>query len=240
MVSIIILVHGAYIYTKNTIETLQNTKGNYEIIVLDNDSDKKTKRLLLKLQEKGYIDKLIYSKTNTLFAKGNNIASGLCSKESDKIVLLNSDIDIRNKDWLEEMLKIHEKGITSLGAVIGNPWTRADGYCFMIDRELYDKYKLDEEFKWWWSITKLQALVLKSGYKVKAVKNHENLLFHYGGMSGNDFQNAKGMKVEKDTVKKWFKDKNIEIIEEIKSENTVYNNNSKANRMYRKQKKNKS
>lgn len=66
MISIIMLVHGAPIYAKNTIETLQKTKEKFELIVLDNASDKKTKKMLLKLQEKGLIDKLIYSKENTL------------------------------------------------------------------------------------------------------------------------------------------------------------------------------
>lgn len=70
------------IYTKNTVKTLQKTEGNFEWIVLDNNSDKKTKKILLKLQEKGYIDKLIYSKVNTLFAKGNNIASNFCVEEN--------------------------------------------------------------------------------------------------------------------------------------------------------------
>lgn len=32
MVSIIMLVHNAYEYTKNTIETLQMTKGDYELL----------------------------------------------------------------------------------------------------------------------------------------------------------------------------------------------------------------
>lgn len=237
MISIIMLVHGAPIYTKNTIETLKGTKGDYELIVLDNASDKKTKKILLKLQEKGLIDKLIYSKVNTLFAKGNNIAFKFCSEKSDKIVLLNSDIDIRNKDWLIELEKLHTKGITTLGAVKDNPWTRGDGYCFMIDKDLYEKYQLDEEFEWWWSITKIQAQVLQESLPVVAVCNHENLLFHYGGMSGADFKNAKGMQVEGEEVKKWFDKKEIKVIDSIKNNNTDYNPNSKANKLYKKLKK---
>ena len=50
MTSIIILVHNAYDYVKNTIETLQMTKNkDYEVIVLDNASEKKVQKLLLKL-----------------------------------------------------------------------------------------------------------------------------------------------------------------------------------------------
>ena len=75
MTSIIILVHNAYDYVKNTIETLQMTKNkDYEVIVLDNASEKKVQKLLLKLYQEKKIDKLIFSQENTLFAKGNNIA----------------------------------------------------------------------------------------------------------------------------------------------------------------------
>ncbi len=234
MISIIMLVHGAPVYTKNTIETLQGTRGEFELIVLDNASDIKTKKLLLKLQDRGWIDKLIYSRDNTLFAKGNNIAFRGCAEKSDKIVLLNSDIDIRNKDWLIEMEKLHTRGITTLGAVIDNPWTRGDGYCFMIDKDLYEKYQLDEEFEWWWSITKLQAQVLKEGLPVVAVQNHENLLFHYGGMSGGDFKDARGMQTDGEEVKKWFEKRKIKVVESIKNDHTAFNPKSKANRLYKK------
>lgn len=234
MVSIIMLVHGAYEYTKNTIETLQMTKGNYELIVLDNDSDCKTKKLLLKLFNKGMIDKLVFSKTNTLFAKGNNIAFKLCSDESDKVLLLNSDIDIRNPYWLQEMLENYEKGILSLGVCEKPPYVRVDGYCFLIDKKLYEKYRLDENFEWWWSITKLQAQVLNEGYKVKGVKDHSNLIFHYGGASGNDFQNSKGMQTDDKDIIKWFNEKNIDIIDKIDNDNYIFNSKSKANRIYNK------
>lgn len=59
MTSIIILVHNAYNYVKNTIETLQMTKNkDYEVIVLDNASEKKVQKLLLKLYQQKKIDKL--------------------------------------------------------------------------------------------------------------------------------------------------------------------------------------
>lgn len=236
MVSIIMLVHNAYEYTKNTIEKLQMTNGDYELIVLDNDSEIKTKKLLLKLFNSGKINKLYFSETNTLFAKGNNIAFNLCDKSSDKVLLLNSDIDIRNKNWLKEMLNHYEKGILSLGVCEKPPYVRVDGYCFLIDKDLYDKYKLDENFEWWWSITKLQAQILNDGYKVKGVKDHSNLIFHYGGVSGNDFKNSKGMDIEEEKVKNWFKNRQIDIIEKIGDDNIIYNPKSKLNRSFNRKK----
>lgn len=136
------------------------------------------------MKQKGYIDKLIFEKENTLFAKGNNTASSLCNTNSDYILLLNSDVEIRDKDWLRILLENHKRGATAYGVCDGNPHTRADGYCFLIDKDLYMKYKLDEQFEWWWSVTKLQAQLLRDGYDVCAIRNHDNLIYHYGGASG--------------------------------------------------------
>ena len=232
MVSILMLTHNAYEYTKNTIETLQMTEGDYELIVVDNASCDKVKKMLLKLFNQKKIDKLYFSSENTLFAKGNNIAFKLVDKRSDKVLLLNSDIDIRNPYWLKEMLKRYKKGIFTLGVCKPDPYLRVDGFCFMIDKNLYGKYLLDENYEWWWSITKLQAQVLSEGYSVIGVKNYQNLLYHYGGMSGSDFKNAKGMDIDGNEVIKWFNKKNIKVIDEIKNDNYIYNRCSKANRQY--------
>lgn len=234
LISILMLVHNGYEYTKNTIETLQMTTGvDYELIVVDNASDKKVQKLLLNLFQQKKIDKLYFSQENTLFAKGNNIAFQLCDPRAKQVLLLNSDIDIRNPYWLAEMVKRYKKGVFSLGVVKGNPYTRVDGYCFLIDKDLYGKYLLDENYAWWWSITKLQAQVLNEGFTVAGVKDHSNLLFHYGGMSGTDFKGAKGMDTDGDKVIKWFKNHQIKVIDYIKNDDVVYYRYSKANRQYR-------
>lgn len=232
MISIIMLVHNAIEYTRNTIETLQGTKGDWELIVVDNASDKKTRKMLYKLYEMKKINKLLMLDENTLFAKGNNLGSKLCDSKSEKILLLNSDIDIRNKEWLSEMEKRYEKGIFTLGVCENDPHIRVDGYCFMIDKDLYTQYLLDENYEWWWSITKLQAQVLQAGYSVKGVKKCTNLIFHYGGMSGPDFKNAKGMEIEFKKVREWFGNKEIDIIEEIDNTNMDYNPRSRANKLF--------
>lgn len=216
MVSIIILSYNAPLYVYHTLKTLKKTQGcKYETIVLDNNSKNFTKRLLLKLKEKGYIDKLIFENKNTFFAKGNNIASKYCDKNSKYILLLNSDVEIRDKHWLKYLIERHQRGAISYGLCDNYPHIRGDGYCFLIDKDLYERYKLDEQFEWWWSITKLQAQLLNDGYKVIAVKEHETLLHHYGGMSGTSWKNAKGMKIEGEEIKKWFKSGEVKIISKL-------------------------
>ena len=168
------------------------------------------------LQKKGRIDKLHFNKKNDLFAKGNNIASGFCSDDSDMILLLNSDVDIKADNWLEKLIQIHPKdgGISAYGAVLSEP-VRADGYCMLIDKYLYMKYQLDENFAWWWSVTKLESLVLKENKKIIAVENHEKYIHHYGGKSGNGFKNAAGIGIDIEEVKKWFESRGITVLNTI-------------------------
>ena len=70
MVSIIMLTHNAPKYVKITMETLlKNTKNvDYELIVWDNASELKTRKLLSKYYDKGIINRLVFSKDNLLFA----------------------------------------------------------------------------------------------------------------------------------------------------------------------------
>jgi len=218
-ISVLILTHNAPRYVEETIVTLNEVtrpeeRNIMEIIVFDNASDEETKRILYGLKERGYIDKLQLSEINTLFSLGNNLASNLASKESNFLLLLNSDIKINHPDWLYQLLKYKKTGnynVISYGYA-GGP-SRCDGYCFLIDKNLYDTYKLDESFEWWWGITKIQAELLKDGYSILAIKNHNKYLYHYGGKSGLDFDKAKGMNTEIKEVLSWFQNNTIEVFD---------------------------
>lgn len=216
-VSILMLTYNAPKYVKESIVTLQeNTKNvEYELIVLDNHSKFITRMLLKSLKSKGFIDKLIMSDKNLLFAKGNNVAFQSAA-DSEYILLLNSDVRINSEDWLETLLNIHpqEGGVSAFGAVDSEP-IRADGYCLLINRDLYEKYKLDETYEWWWGVTKLESMVLKEGKKIVAVRNHEKFIHHYGGKSGKGFKHAKGMDADRNEVKKWFDNNKVEIIDTL-------------------------
>ncbi len=216
-VSIIILTHNAPAYVNTTLSSLKKTKGlNYEVIVVDNDSGPGTKRILLNHQMKGNIQKLLFLDQNTLFAKGNNIGSKLCSPDSKYILLLNSDIKIIDENWLTELVNIHNRaekgGATAYGVCINEP-LRADGYCFLIDKPLYLEHLLDENHEWWWSVTKLQGILLNSHYSVTAIDSHDRFIYHYGGKSGKGFKDAKGLIIDMPVVMSWFKEKPVTIID---------------------------
>ena len=93
------------------------------------------------------------------------------------------------------MIDVHKPGITAFGVVQGDPITRVDGYCMLVDSRLNRDHLLDESFQWFWSVTKLQAQLLTVGYSVQGYIEHENQLHHFGGKSGKGFKGAKGMDV---------------------------------------------
>lgn len=202
------LTHNAPEYVDLSIRSVfRMTKDiDYELIVLDNASDLQTRELLQKLRDDGFISKLLLLERNSLFAEGNNIAANLAAKTATHFLLLNSDIEVRNPRWLSHLISVHRRGITSYGFNFA-PHTvnHVDGYCLLIDADLFRLHKLDHQnHQWWWSVVKLQAKVLNEGYSVRGYKSHERYLHHFGGKSGNDFVGAKGMDVSADEVRRWF------------------------------------
>lgn len=217
-ISIVVLTYNALKYVKLCIESLsQTSEVDYNVVVVDNASDRDTKTFLHESMISNKIDVLCNLESNRLFSKGNNVGVKISPEESNYVLLLNSDVEIIDPMWLKKLLDVHEEGITTYGVCFANKNLglpiRGDGYCFLIDRKLYEKYWLDESFPWFWGITKLQGKVLSEGYSVQAISDHKNIIKHYGGSSGNAF-NASQEKVSLDSseVKSWFKNKSVNII----------------------------
>ncbi len=206
MVSIIILTHNAPEYVKLTLESLSITKDvEYEVIVLDNASEDETKDLLWFLKKRGLIKKLIYESENTFFSRGNNLAFKFCDKNSKFVLFLNSDIEIKDPFWLKKMLSIHKNGATSLGLCMTQEGRFiADGYCLLIDKDLYERFPMREDYEWWYSLTYTESQLLKNEYSILAVKNHEELIHHFGGKSGDAWKSAKGMNTTENLSDRWL------------------------------------
>lgn len=214
-ITIVVLTHNAYEYVRLCIKSLKNTSGvEYNVVVVDNASDKDTKNFLHESMISKKIDVLCNLESNRLFSKGNNVGVRIAPEESNYILLLNSDVEILDPLWLKKLLDIHKEGITTYGACVGGKFpNRGDGYCFLIDRKLYEKYWLDESFPWFWSITKLQGEVLSEGYSVQAIKKHENIIKHYGGSSGDAYKKCKNsVEIDLQKVKSWFSESEVEIL----------------------------
>lgn len=184
-VSIIMLTYNAPKYVEHSIRTIKNgTDGvEYELVVYDNHSSERTVNLLKQLKRQGYIDKLILSDRNYYFVGGNNRAVRYSAEDAKYILLINSDIEIRNSNWLKKIVDIHQGGITGC-QICSKVDNRPDGWCLLVDRDIYLNHNLDEnKFTWYYSIADFGSRVMRSGYSVQTIKKYDNFIRHFGGMS---------------------------------------------------------
>lgn len=203
-VSILMLVHNAPDYAELAVRSVRSrTEGvRFELVVVDNASEEITRALLRSLHEEGLIDRLELLDRNTLFAEGNNRAAALASPDATHFLLLNSDVQVRSRRWLRRLLDRHRPGMTAYGVAL-DP-LRVDGYCLLVDSELYREHPLDESHQWWWAVTKQQAALMTEGWSVQGWAAHEAHLHHFGGRSGSAFLGARGMDVTREEVESWF------------------------------------
>lgn len=213
-VSILIVAFNAPRHLLRLFRSLAQTSGvDYEVVVVDNRSRAATRLLLHILASIRAINSLTLLDRNTLFAGGVNTALRVSSPHSRYVLLLNPDIEIQDPDWLRRLVEVHARGATSLGLVEGGPWPRADGYCFLIDRDLFGG--LSPEFHWWWGVTKLQADLLQTGHTVRAVRDHDHLITHAGGGSGPPPRDARGMQTDDATIRDWFGGSHVAVIDRL-------------------------
>lgn len=212
-VSILMLTHNAPRYVELSIRTVFRFTHDvkYELVVVDNASDAPTKKLLKCLRDQGFIQRLVLLDYNPFFAGGNNVAAEQAAVDSTHLLLLNSDVRVKDPRWLSHLLSVHKSGITAYG-VVDHP-LRVDGYCLLVDAPLYREHKLDEAHQFFWAVTRFQAKLLAQGYSVQGYAEHARYLHHFGGKSGKDFKAAKGLVLPPDEVAGWFHERTIRILD---------------------------
>jgi glycosyltransferase involved in cell wall biosynthesis len=212
-VSILMLTHKAPRYVELSIRSLARyTRNvNYELVVIDNASNQPTKDVLKQLRNEGLIHSLTLLDYNSFFAGGNNLAARRAAHDSTHFLLLNSDVEIKDPNWLSNLLALHRPGITAYG-LSENP-LRVDGYCLLVDAALYRANLLDENHQFYWANTKFQAALLRQGYWVQGYAEHEFFLHHFGGKSGKDFKSAKGLVVTQEELAQYFEGRTIHVLD---------------------------
>lgn len=110
MICFIILHYNAIDETKRCVESIQqNSCDNYKIIIVDNFSSNKTGVELQKKYEKNDKIDVILSDENLGFAKGNNLGYNWAKKYNpDFMVILNSDIVIKQKNFCQKIYDIYD------------------------------------------------------------------------------------------------------------------------------------
>ncbi len=104
--TVIIPVLNLKTWTQHSIEHLcKNTSEDYDLIVVDNGSNRSTKELLVQLKNDGKISKIITNNDNMGSAMAWN--QGIKETHTEFVCLLHSDALV-SKDWEKPLLKILE------------------------------------------------------------------------------------------------------------------------------------
>ena len=165
---IIIPVWNQLQFTKRCVESVQkNTKGDYRLILIDNNSRDETRDYLRALSDENDNSTLITNRENLGFIKATN--QGLRLSDAPYLCLLNNDT-VAAEGWLETMISVAESD-PNIGLV--NPKSESPdrlslrdyakelakngtryletsqcmGFCMLIKREVIEKIGyLDEVF----------------------------------------------------------------------------------------------
>jgi len=214
-VAIVVVSYNALDYARKMLKTVHSTRGvDYEIVVVDNNSGRRTKLFWAAQRFRGRINRLALLDRNTFFAEGCNIGVAMTPREATHILLLNTDCEIKDPDWLARLLAAHERGATGLHYITTGPWPRADGFCLLVDRDVWGE-GLDETFQWWWSVTGFEGRLLREGHQVTAVKNYQDAVVHHWGKSGTAFKKARSGSAKADVVRSWFDGHHVRVLEEL-------------------------
>lgn len=204
-ISVVILAHNAVGYVFTTLRSLRQQKGvDYDVILVDNGSGPVSRVVLHAYSILFGIETFVRSSTNRFFSPGMNMGARLANREATHILLLNSDVEFQDARALATVCRAHARGATGLRAIDDHPVTIADGFFFLVDRDLFDSLGgLDEKYPWTRAITKLQADLLRAGFTVRAIRDYQRLLLHFGGKSGTAWKTVH-RKVELSEVATWF------------------------------------
>lgn len=109
LISIIIPNKDSFKYLKTAIESIEkSTYKNYEIIIVENNSEKKNIFRYYDIIQKNPKIKVVYYKEKGFnFSKINNF--GVTYANGEYVLLLNNDIKVITPNWLEEMLALCQR-----------------------------------------------------------------------------------------------------------------------------------
>ncbi|WFD11394.1 glycosyltransferase [Tepidibacter hydrothermalis] len=108
LVSVVIVTFNNLNYTRECIQSIfeKTAYPNYEIIIIDNNSQDNTPIYLKELEKQHSNITIVLNEQNYGFAKGNNV--GIKKAKGDYIILLNNDTVV-TRGWITAFIKHLEK-----------------------------------------------------------------------------------------------------------------------------------
>ncbi len=195
-VSIVIVTYNALRSVQVCLDSIRahTNKKKYELIIVDNASNAPTRDFL-----KSQSDiRLILNDENRLWAAGCNQGLAASNPRSHALMLLNPDIEILRKDWLDRLLYLLNKprigivGTKYWPSRIGPTFGHIDGQCYMIRRSLFENLgPLDaERFPWNGSPILYTVQAWKLGWKFMVHPPIPKLMHHYKAQSRKELSSG--------------------------------------------------
>lgn len=140
-VSIIIPVFNQWKMLKNCVDSiLDKTESDYQIILINDNSDEETTAFCQELYKSGKVRKLLYNRPTLGFSKSVNQGIAI-SGDFDWMCLLNSDTIIATNHWLTEiMICGNSDDKTGVVGVISNCATHQSIGKAVVDEDDIQKY----------------------------------------------------------------------------------------------------
>ena len=109
LISIILLSLNGFEFTNRVFETLVETRGAFETILVDNGSQMETVQRLHALEASPLADQLnlrcMFNDHNRGIASGRNQGASIAT--GDCLLFLDNDVEIVAADWLERLLEMY-------------------------------------------------------------------------------------------------------------------------------------
>ncbi|MEJ8303599.1 glycosyltransferase [Saccharibacillus sacchari] len=142
-VSVVLITYNNLDYTKKCIDSIfqKTAYPNYELVIVDNDSQDDTPAYLLDLQKNMPNVKVILNDQNLGFAAGNNV--GIRASEGDYIILLNNDT-IVTRGWISGLIKhLNKDHVGMVGPVTNSIGNEAQIYVDYTSIDHMDRFAID-------------------------------------------------------------------------------------------------
>ncbi len=186
-IAIVVVTYNTLDYvTKclNSVKVMTNTA--YQLIVVDNASEKETQDYLSNVSD---ID-LIQNTENRLWSPANNQGMKAIDDDVDVVVLMNSDVEVLTPDWTSTLEKVFVQD-AKVG-IAGPVWNHlpykpiygaVDGCFFAVRRSVIEEIGyLSEEYPWNGAGFEYTLRALNKGWKSAHMLN-DKMIVHYGKRS---------------------------------------------------------
>lgn len=233
-VSIVIVNYNHPEFISKCLQTIhQNTPVPHEVIVVDNASDEHTRSILQHYREINLIDRLLLEPKNWLFSEGNNIGVRNADPASEYVLLLNSDVAIKDPSWLVRMLQWmngtiqHRPTIWDFHPtnpapgpydIISYGWShdanvagrvRPEGWCILYRKQWYRE--MSQDFPWHYGFEQSVCQAVRDGARCGVLFNYAPYVVHReGGSYGGPVEINN---IGSPDLTAWFSDIHIESLD---------------------------